>query len=172
MHQQPQIDDVGHGRSVVCVSGNKLIISKLDETLGTITRHISVGDTPRRVLYSKFLNLLVVAISETKPRPTSQGSSYRPEGSNEIMSSLKFIHPDRYVRLLQCHFRLQLICYSGQILLHRPLQNSNVSEGGERGSCGRIFGIMGGLSEALRRTLANLWKTGRSPTRTRPTTTF
>ena len=100
MHQQSQMDEAGHDRSVVCVSGNKLIISKLDETLGTITRHISVGDTPRRVLYSKFLNLLVVAISETKSRPTAQGNSYRPEGSNEIMSSLKFIHPDRYVHLV------------------------------------------------------------------------
>ncbi|KAH0538052.1 hypothetical protein FGG08_005314 [Glutinoglossum americanum] len=126
MHQQLQIGDDGQDRSVVCVSGNKLIISKLDETLGTITRHISVDDTPRRVLYSKFLNLLVVAISETKSRPAAQGHSYRPEGSNEIMSSLKFIHPDS----------------SGQILLHRPLQNNNISESGERNSSGRIFGLM------------------------------
>ncbi|KAI9816208.1 MAG: hypothetical protein M1827_001809 [Pycnora praestabilis] len=78
---------------VVCVSGTKLIVAVLDEIPKMIPRRIPVKGTPRRVMFSKQLRMLVVAVTSFEVNPG--GGSRHSTASRILRDSIQFIDPNR-----------------------------------------------------------------------------
>lgn len=78
--------------SVVCLSDDHLIFLGLDELEKEVPRHMVIGGTPRRILYSWHLDLLVVTYSKLSGNVMdTHQSNDQQQPIREIVSSVKLI---------------------------------------------------------------------------------
>ncbi|KAI9846584.1 MAG: hypothetical protein M1837_003825 [Sclerophora amabilis] len=80
----------------VCISGDQLIIADIDEMSKTIPRHVAVSGSPKRIMYSKYADIIVVAYTELKTEikqssPSSSGKAKR-RLKRTLFSSLAFLN--------------------------------------------------------------------------------
>ena len=72
------------------------MVVELDDTDKTVPRHLSVGGTPRKIIHSPLLNLLVVGFTKYVPAPKALEGDARDTSNSAVpVSSLAFIDPDR-----------------------------------------------------------------------------
>ncbi|KAI9684390.1 MAG: hypothetical protein M1829_002200 [Trizodia sp. TS-e1964] len=90
---QPHVVIAGYSNSILCVSRNELIIAELDKMPRTIPRHISINGTPRRIIFSPRLRLLVVATAQHEREHSFING--KPHYKLTTRASLALIDPDK-----------------------------------------------------------------------------
>ncbi|KAI9672529.1 MAG: hypothetical protein M1817_003295 [Caeruleum heppii] len=93
----PHLHGSGLEGSLACISGEGVVIADFDEACKTVPRHIYLKGTARRMLFSPVLGLLVVAYTR---RGLVEGGSDPTQSALAACSSLQFIHPDKYEKVI------------------------------------------------------------------------
>lgn len=94
---QHHLENSGIVGSLVCISGTEFIIATLDEQGGPriVPRRIPIGGTPTHIIYSKYLNKLVVGYTTLETRPTQQGDGHsHSSGKRFLRPAVQVIDPD------------------------------------------------------------------------------
>ena len=96
IHSQRHLAGSVLGSAVICVSADQLMVVEIEEMEKTVPRHLPIGGTPKKMIYSPLLNLLIVGFTKKVLRPASvDGDAPNPQSSSVAVSSLSFIDPDR-----------------------------------------------------------------------------
>jgi len=94
---QRHLESSGIVGSLICISGKELIMAALDDQGGPriVPRRIPIGGTPTRIIYSRYLNRLVVGYMTLELRPTRQGNGHnRSSGKRFLRPTVQVIDPD------------------------------------------------------------------------------
>ena len=94
---QRHLEDVGIVGSLVCISGTDLILAALDDQGGPriVPRRIPIGGAPTRIIFSRYLNKLVVGYMTLEIRPARYGNGHsRSSGKRSLRPTIKIIDPD------------------------------------------------------------------------------
>lgn len=82
---------------MVLILGAKLVVAALDRTTKVVPRRIPVTGTPRRIIFSKQLDMLVVVVTTSENKPPRQRSSpgVRSRPRLLLRDCIEFINPDQ-----------------------------------------------------------------------------
>jgi len=83
--------------SLVCVLGNELVMSALDDSGGPriVPRRIAIGGTPTRMIFSRKLNKLIVGYMTLEMRPARPVNGHsRSSGKRFLRPTVQVIDPD------------------------------------------------------------------------------
>ncbi|KAI9696824.1 MAG: hypothetical protein M1836_005186 [Candelina mexicana] len=92
-----QLTDSNYSGLVVLILGAKLVVAALDRTVKVVSRRIPVMGTPRRLMFSRHLNMLVTVITTSESKPPRQRSSpgIQPRPRVLLRDCIEFIDPDQ-----------------------------------------------------------------------------
>ena len=94
---QRHLEDSGIIGSLICLSGTDLIMAALDDQDGPriVLRRIPIGGTPTRIIFSRYLNKLVVGYLTLEMRPPQQVNGHgRSSGRRCLRPTIQVIDPD------------------------------------------------------------------------------
>lgn len=82
--------------SLVCISGTELIIAVLDEGgPRVVPRRIPVGGTPNRMIFSRYLNKLIVSYTRLEVKVSRQTNGHhRSTAKRSLCPTIQFLDPD------------------------------------------------------------------------------
>ena len=88
----PYLRVTGLGSSLICVTGDQLLISSLTSQSQVVPRRIKTNGNPRRIAYSRYLNKLVVALDQISF--DGDRTFEEPLTRRYIRQALQFVDPD------------------------------------------------------------------------------
>ncbi|KAI9718568.1 MAG: hypothetical protein M1812_004019 [Candelaria pacifica] len=92
-----QLTDATYAGLMVLILGAKLIVATLDRTAKVVPRRIPVKGTPRRIIFSKVLDMLVLVVTSNENKPPRQRSSPGIQSRSRVLvrDCIEFIDPDQ-----------------------------------------------------------------------------